>query len=206
VASWVSRTPARVCSTRTLYSHRFDDAAKRFRTLYLAECGLTCLREVLADFRPNVAARQRHIERYGSEAAADLVSEQITASWRRQNVLASAILDLDGHVVDLTDLATRQQIEIKHAALLVEHGLDHLDLHEITTARRTITQTIAGDLYDHGAAAVKFPSRLDGGNCIALFEGRGEVHIVGDVVVLTDPAPAPLVTVAQEWDLGIECT
>jgi RES domain len=188
------------------YSHRFDDSAKRFRTLYLAECDLTCLREVLADYRPNLAARQRHIERYGSEAAADLVSEQITASWRRQNVLAPAALELAGYVADLTDPGTRQQLEIIHADLLAEHGLDHLDLHEITTGRRAVTQTIAGDLYDRGASAVMFPSRLDGGKCIALFEGRGAVDIAGDVVTLTDPAPPSLVTVAREWGLGIECT
>jgi RES domain len=194
--------PLELCT----YNHRFYDAARRFRTLYLAECAVTCLREVLADFRPNHAARQHHIERYGPEAAADLVSEQITASWRRQNVLAPATLDLDGYIADLTDVATRQQIENDHVALLVEHDLEHLDLREITTGRRVVTQTIAGDLYDGGAAAVMFPSRLDGGNCIALFEGRGSVGIGGDVVLLTDPAPAPLVTVAQEWELGIECT
>lgn len=58
--------------------------------------------------------------------------------------------------------------------LLLEHGLQHLDLHEITTSRRAVTQTIAADLYDRDAtAAVRFPSRLDGGACVALFENRG---------------------------------
>jgi hypothetical protein len=78
----------------------------------------------------------------GSEAAADLVSEQITAGWRRQNVLAPAIVDLDGYIADLADVATRQEIEITQAALLVEHGLQHLNLHEIATARRIVTQTM----------------------------------------------------------------
>ena len=53
------------------FSHRFDDFHRRFRTLYCAELAETCLREVLADFRPNLAAQRRHIERYGPEAAAD---------------------------------------------------------------------------------------------------------------------------------------
>lgn len=67
-----------------------------------------------------------------------------------------------------------------------------------------ITQTIAGDLYDHGVAAVRFLSRLDGQPCVALFEGRGNVRAVGEAILLTDPAPDPLLTVATEWALELE--
>lgn len=186
------------------FSHRFDDIEHRFRTLYLAESELTCLREVLADFRPNLAARHRHVERYGPAAAADFAVPAVTAKWRQENVLARAILELDGPVVDLTKARTRQQIERRHAALLVSHGLKHLDLHEITTRRRIVTQTIAGDLFDTGVAAVRFPSSLDGNPCVALFEGRGDAHPAGDVVALTDPPPGPLLTVAREWHLDLQ--
>jgi hypothetical protein len=186
------------------FSHRFDDIEQRFRTLYLAELDETCLREVLADFRPNLKARQRHIERCGPEAIADFVTEPITAKWRRENVLVPATLELDGPVVDLIDAETRQQIEDRHAGLLVDHGLEHLDLHEITTNRRVVTQTIAGDLFNRGAAAVRFPSRLDGNACIALFEGRGVPHLAGNAVALTDPAPDPLVNVSRQWELDME--
>jgi hypothetical protein len=188
------------------FSHRFDDIERRFRTLYLAESDVTCLREVLADFRPNLEARRRHIERYGPEAAEDFVAEPVTAKWRRENVLVSATLELDGPVIDLIDIETRQEIEDRHAGLLVDHGLRHLDLHEITTDRRVVTKTIARDLFDHGAAAVRFPSRLDGNACIALFEGRGVAHLAGNVVALTDPAPSPLVVVSGQWKLDLEAT
>jgi RES domain len=186
------------------FSHRFDDIHKRFRTLYLAEHAVTCLREVLADFRPNLAARQRHIERYGPEAADDFVTEPVTAKWRQENVLVPATLDPDGPVIDLIDAQTRQQIEDRQAKLLVDHGLEHLDLHEITTDRRVVTQTIAAHLFDRGAAAVRFPSRLDGNACIALFEGRGVAHLAGNVVALTDPPPRPLVMVSGQWKLDLE--
>jgi hypothetical protein len=186
------------------FSHRFDDIHKRFRTLYLAEHAVTCLREVLADFRPNLAARRRHIERYGPEAADDFVTAPVTAKWRQENVLVPATLELDGPVVDLLDAETRQQIEDRHEGLLVDHGLEHLDLREITTDRRVVTQTIAADLFDHGAAAVRFPSRLDGNACIALFDGRGAAQLAGTVVALTDPAPPPLVTVTGQWTLELE--
>jgi hypothetical protein len=186
------------------FSHRFDDIEQRFRTLYLAEFDVTSLREVLADFRPNLEARRRHIERYGPEAADDFVTEPVTAKWRRENVLVPTTLELDGPVVDLIDAGTRQEIEDRHEGLLVDHRLEHLDLHEITTDRRVVTQTIAGDLFDRGAAAVRFPSRLDGNACIALFEGRGVAHLAGNVVALTDPAPSPLVTVSGQWKLDLE--
>ena len=70
-------------------------------------------------------------------------------------MLIAGELELDGPLVDLTDVPTRQEIERRHVELLVAHGLEHLDLHEITTKRRAVTQTIAADLYDRGAAAVR---------------------------------------------------
>jgi hypothetical protein len=154
------------------FSHRFDDIHHRFRTLYCAELPETCLREVLADFRPNLGAQSRHVERYGPEAAEDFAPEPVTARWREQHVLVPVVLRLDGALIDLTEVPTRQEIENRHVELLLEHDLDHLDLHEITTRRRVITQTIAAELFDRAAGAVRFPSRQDGSVCVALFEGR----------------------------------
>jgi hypothetical protein len=186
------------------HGHRFDDIDRRFRTLYVAEMVETCLREVLADFRPNLAARRRFLERFGPDAAEDLPDVAVTAAWRRQNVLVPLTLELEGDLIDLTDIPTRQGIEERHQALLLAHDLQHLDLHEITTSRRAVTQTIAGDLYDRGAAAVRFPSRLDGNACIALFEGRGEPHAAGEPTPLTDPAPEALQKVCATWKLDLE--
>jgi RES domain len=138
------------------FSHRFDDIYRRFRTMYCAESPETCLREVLADFRPNLGARQRHIEPYGPEAAQDFTDKPVTAQWRLQHLLVPTVLELGGPLIDLTDVPTRQEIEDRHVELLLEHGLPHLDLHEITTSRRVITQTIAAYLFDRGAGAVRF--------------------------------------------------
>ena len=147
------------------FSHRFDDVHRRFRTLYCADSAETCLREVLADFRPNLGALRRHVERYGPQAAQDFAEKPVTAQWRIQHVLVPTVLKLDGPLIDLTDVPTRQEIEHRHVELLLAHDLQHLDLHEITTGRRAITQTIAADLFDRGASAVRFPSRLDGNAC-----------------------------------------
>jgi RES domain len=186
------------------FSHRFDDIRRRFRTLYCAESPETCLREVLADFRPNLAALRRHVERYGPEAAEDFTAAPVTARWRAQHVLVPVVLRLEGPLIDLTDLPTRREIEERHIELLVEYGMDHLDLHEITTSRRVITQTIAADLFDRGASAVRFPSRLDGQACVAVFEKRGTVEAAGDPIALTDPPPEPLTKVTAPWGLALE--
>jgi RES domain len=187
------------------WNHRFDDLRRRFRTIYCAEDSRTSLREVLADFRPKLSAIRAFADAFGEDALDDLSSHPVTASWREQHVLAPAHARLDGPIVDLNDAGMRAELEKRHAALLAEHALDHLDLHEITSRRRIITQTIAADLFDHReAAAVRFPSRLDGKPALALFEDRGELVAAGEPIELTDPTPASLVEVCAEWDLTLE--
>jgi hypothetical protein len=159
---------------------------------------------VLADFRPNLGALRRHVERYGPGAVEDFATVPVTARWRTQHVLAPVRLELAGPVVDLIDVPTRQEIEDRHLELLLEYGLQHLDLHEITTSRRKVTQTIAADLFDRGAGAVRFPSRLDGNACVALFDSRGSAILNGALVALTDPPPDPLMDVAGPWRLVLE--
>jgi hypothetical protein len=191
--------PLEICE----YSHRFDDLRHRFRTVYIAELPETCLRETLADFRPKLSTIRFFQREMGAAAATDLPAWPITAAWRREHVLAPLRLKLEGPICDLTDIAQRRSIEQRHAGLLLEHDMQHLDLHEITTGRRVVTQTIAGDLFDEGVAAVRFPSHLDGNPCIAVFEGRGDLGHHGPIVTLTDPAPQQLVEVADAWHLTL---
>ncbi len=192
--------PLKICE----WSHRFDDLHHRFRTVYIAELAETSLRETLADFRPKLSAIHHFQQEMGTEAAQELAAQPITAAWRREHVLAPVGLKLHGPIYDLTDIPQRQAIEQRHAELLLKHDMQHLDLHEITTNRRIITQTIAGDLYDDGVAAIRFPSHLDGNPCIAVFEGRGALDHRGAIVTLTDPPPETLLEVAAAWDLTLQ--
>lgn len=192
--------PSAICE----WSHRFDDLRHRFRTVYVAELAETCLREVLADFRPKLSAIRRFQQEMGAESAQELAAQPITAAWRRENVLAPVRLRLDGPICDLTDVPQRQKIEERHVDLLFKHDMRHLDLHEITTTRRTITQAIAGDIYDDGAAAIRFPSCLDGNPCLAVFEGRGELEPAGEILVLTDPPSTALLKVVAPWHLDLQ--
>lgn len=195
-------TPFELCS----WNHRFDDRERRFRTVYCAEHPETSLREVLADLRPNLAAREAFVAVFGADALEDLPAAPVTARWREEHLLVSARMALDGDLADLTELEVRAELEERHAALLLDHGLEHLDLHEITARRRVVTQSIAADLFDRGVAALRFPSRLDGPPALALFEGRAVLEQVGEPVELNDPAPEPLLVVSQEWSLAVEPT
>jgi hypothetical protein len=148
------------------WNHRFDDARRRFRTVYCAERPETSLREVLADFRPNLSAQRAFAEAFGAAALEDLPAAPVTARWREEHLLASAELVLDGELIDLTDPAVRADLEQRHASLLIEHGLAHLDLHEITSRRRVVTQTIAADLFE----------RCDAGACAFLLGSMGSLR------------------------------
>lgn len=194
-------TPFELCA----WNHRFDDAQRRFRTVYCAESPETSLREVLADLRPNLEARRAFADAFGAAALEDLPAAPVTARWREEHLLAPAEMVLDGELIDLTDPAVRADLEQRHASLLIKYGLEHLDLHEITARRRVVTQTIAADLFDRcNAGALRFPSRLDGQPALVVFEGRGELVEVGDPVALTDPAPEVLLAVCREWGLELE--
>jgi hypothetical protein len=189
---------------RYSWGHRFDDLKQRHRTLYCAETPETALREVLADLRPNAAAIAKHRQMYGAGAIESLPKTSITERWRKDNLLAPCALVYSGRLLDLADPHERHEIEIRHAPLLAEHGMSHLDMHEITTRRRIVTQTIATDAHDNlDVAAIRFASSRDGYGCIALFEGRAELVAEREAIELTDPVPASLLTVADEWNLQL---
>ena len=196
----VGFVPLELCT----WSFRFDDVKRRFRSVYAAERPETAIREVLADLRPNAAAIGRYVERFGPQAAHDVPSRPVTESWRRQHVLVEVAVDAHGPIVDLCDPDARYEIGLHHAELLTAHGMDHLDLSEITARRRPVTQTIAADLHDRlGAAGVRFPSRLGGQPCLAVFEGTGELIVAGEPIALTDPAPAALRYVCAGWRMEL---
>jgi hypothetical protein len=186
------------------WNHRFDDPEQRFRTLYCAIESETALREVLADLRRDTREVANYLATFGADAIADLSAAEITADWRRQNVLVCCRINAQAEILDLTDPTVRHAMEQRHAALLAAHGMKHLDITEVTRRRRSMTRVIAADAYDElGCAGIRFPSRLDGLPCFALFEGRASLEAVNDPIYLTDPAPQQLVEVAGAWGLTL---
>jgi hypothetical protein len=190
---------------RCSWNHRFDDPEQRFRTLYCAIEPETALREVLADLRRDTQEVANYLATFGADALADLPAAEITADWRRQNVFVCCHINAQAEILDLTDPTVRHQMEQRHAALLAAHRMKHLDVTEVTQRRRSMTRVIAADAYDElGCAGIRFPSRLDGLPCFALFEGRASLEAVDDPIPLTDPAPRALENVAADWSLVLQ--
>jgi hypothetical protein len=143
-------------------------------------------------------------ELFGPDAAVAAAAGAVAPEWRAQRVLAPATLALDGELADVDDPATRTALERTHAALLAEHGMAHLDVSEVRSRTRVVTQRIGRALYEGGAAGVRFGSNLDDLPCFAVFEARGRLVAVADEPPLPLAAElAILVQVCDEYGLRL---
>jgi hypothetical protein len=186
------------------WQNRWDDPRRAYRTLYCAQEAITCLREVLADLRPNAAALTELEELFGPDAGLRAAAGAVTEEWRAQRVLAPAAMEADGALIDVDDPATRAALEREHAALLAAHDMPHLDVTEIRSRTRAVTQAIGRALYEHGAPGVRFGSNLDDQPCYALFEARGRLHLApGEPPLELTPDLAILRTVCTEYGLNL---
>lgn len=193
--------PHELCS----WEHRFDDPQREYRTLYCAEHRRTCLREILADLRPNVNTRvdfaQFQIEQGYTPDELYEPAREVTSAWRRENVLAKAKVERDGPLLDVDDVDLRAELERSHSDLLRSHGMDQLDISEIRSRNRPVTQAISRDLYSQGAAGLLFKSNLDDEQCLVVFEGIASLEDTGEPwIELTDDVPE-LLQVCAEYGL-----
>jgi hypothetical protein len=191
--------PLELCS----WQNRWDDPRRAYRTLYAARDAITCLREVLADLRPDTTMLAELRELFGRDAGLEAAAGTVPEEFRRERVLAPAAMVLDGELVDVDAPGTRAGLEREHAAMLAEHGMRHLDVAEVRSRTRVVTQHIGRTLYEQGAAAIAFGSNLDDRPCYAVFEARGHLE-PGDAapLELTDDLPE-LVAVCDEYGLRL---
>jgi hypothetical protein len=186
------------------WQNRFDDPRREYRTLYCAQDPLTCLREVLADLRPDTKTRadfeQFQLTQGVAPEEIHHPSQDVTLAWRRENTLAPAVVERNGPLADLVDRDLLEHLATQHAALLDEHNMAQLDISQITSKNRAVSQAISRDLFERGVAGLKFRSNLDAGQCIVLFETRARLQSVGRTVPLTEDHPA-LLKVCSEYGL-----
>ena len=180
------------------WANRFDHPDKAFRTLYCAEHRQTAFRENLADLRPNAKMQTEYRKMYGEDPAG-----RVTTAWRQEKVLVQgAIKILQGDLVDIDDSALRRQFERLHADLLLRHGMDHLDIAQIRSKARPITQAVTRFVADQGAAGIMYGSNLDNLLCAALFEGRALlVPVPGSTPEPLTTSHPDLVTICNEFGL-----
>lgn len=168
------------------WQQRWDDPRREYRTLYCAQRPETCLVEVLADLRPNTRMLVDLADVMGETAELLQAAGVVEPSWRAVHALQSARPLLGGELADVEGLVLRRELERRHAALLAAHDMDHLNISEIRSQTRTVTQTIGRHLYEDGYAGVAFSSNLDGHRCFALFEGRAELQPDGEALAMSE--------------------
>ncbi len=191
------------------WEHRFDDPRHEYRTLYGAQHKITCLREVLADLRPESRVRVEFAEFQLAQGVApdelDVPAQEVTHAWRRAHVLAPARVERTGPIVDLDQPALLEQLAMKHAVLLAEHGMAYLNISQIRSKTRPVTQAISRDLYEQGVACIQFRSNQDDARCLVLLEGRARLRPDGHAIPLTEDLPE-LLQVCSEYSLALKAS
>jgi hypothetical protein len=168
---------------------------------------VTCLREVIADLRPNAKARAdfEQFQLAAGVAPGDIErpARTVTHAWRSRHALAPARVERDGIFVELDNPRLREQLADAHAALLAEHGMPQLDIFQRRSKDRPVTQAISRSLYERGVAGLLFRSNLDDKRCLVLFEGRARLRAFGRAKPAPEDIP-DLLRVCAEYGLLLE--
>src|SRR5258708_4137454 len=105
------------------WNHRFDDPKHEYRTLYCAAEQITCLREVLADLRPNAKERAELNRLFPGQNELQ-PRAVVMPKWRKAHVLAEADIHItQGNIVDIDNVGVRQMLEEEFAELLEKYHL-----------------------------------------------------------------------------------
>lgn len=160
---------------------------------------------MLADLRPNTRMLAELAELFGDDRALAEAAGAVSAGeLRARRVLAQPDMRLEGPLVDVDEPAVLTDLERRHAALLAEHDMEHLDISQIRSEDRIVTQTIGRSLHADGAAGIAFGSNRDDQPCFALFEGRAALEpLEPPVVVALDDELDILVEVAAAYRLRL---
>jgi uncharacterized protein YukE len=120
-------------------------------------------------------------------------------------MLAPAVIRVESgtEIADLGDQILLRQLEMEHAKLLADYGIEHLDIEQVMTTHRAVTQAISRSLYENGACGIRYYSHLDMQPCFAVFEGRTELEAAGDFEPLTDDIPE-LLQVASDYHIVLQ--
>lgn len=183
-------TPRHLCG----WNNRFDDPKREYRTIYAADKKETCLREVLADLRPNAKFLADFDKVFGADPAL-AAAGRVTRAWRARHSLVRAGIDLDsGTMAELESAPVMRELSRRLGA--------RLDVAKLRSRDRDLTRKASRLLYDAGHAGIGFRSRLDTVPCHALFEGRARLTRLGPEIPLKGPIKE-LIAVCAEYGLTL---
>jgi hypothetical protein len=191
-------TPHHLCG----WNHRFDDPRREYRTIYAADKKETCLREVLADLRPDKKAVAEFKKLFGDDDAVECAG-RVTKAWREKHVLVEVGITVSsGKMADIDSAGILADLSERLRRELAERKLKRLDAVRIRSQDRDLTRAASRLLHDDGHAGIDFRSRLDKVPCHALFEGRARLDRIGAAIPLSGRFPE-LLAVCAEYSLRL---
>jgi hypothetical protein len=151
-------------------SGRFDDPAGEFRVLYATVQRRAAFVEILARFRPSLEALAALEAVTNSDEP--LPRPVVPPDWYHRRAVGRLRLAGRQRWLDLRSIQTREALRAELAQMLLEVGLEDLDLSGVVGPRRRLTQAIARRAYEGGCSGLVYSSRFDAAlTCWAIFEG-----------------------------------
>jgi hypothetical protein len=189
-------TPRHLCG----WNHRFDDPSRGYRTIYAADKKETCLREVLADLRPDKKTIADFKKLFGEDDALDFAG-RVPRAWRKKHALAQAdVVTTSGAMAEIESASVLTGLSRRLSRELAARKLKRLDITRLRSQARGLTRAASRLLHDDGHCGIRFRSRLDKIYCHALFEGRAHLRPRGGAISLTGPVPE-LIAVCADYGL-----
>lgn len=157
---------------------------------------------MLADLKPDTRALREFEKLFGRSAVHDLKGP-VPWAWREKKALAPAHIEAVGNIVEIDAYDTLRHLERGHAEFLADHGIENLNISELRSKQREVTQHLARAMYDAGYAGVAFGSNENNRRCFALFEDRATLESAGDPIPMTEDH-ADLLEAAHRAGLRLE--
>ena len=178
---------------------RFDDPAGEYRVLYAGQ-RRTCFLETLAPLRPSVETlAAMHAVTGTDEPVPPAV---VPPDWYQKRAVATLHLLPGQRWLDVRATETLEALRLEFAEELVRWGISDLDLSDLMSRDRRLTQAISRWAHERGYQGVVYASRLESGaNLWAIFEGaQFEAVGVAQPILPDDP---DLVAAAHTFGLAI---
>jgi hypothetical protein len=188
---------------RARQGNRFDVAGGG--VLYAATDASTCFHEVCSRFRPSPF--YKNLDTSLDAAAGFQIG--IPGDWRFNRRVYDLRVETELPFVDISDYRTWKWLEGRLRGLLYERGLEHIDAKDVYSDDRTLTRAFAGEIYTATCddarpmfAGIRYESRLNNGECWAIFEDSAvEVTVLEErVISIDDP---DLDAWARQWDVPL---
>lgn len=177
--------------------------------LYAASTAYTCFAETMSRFRPTPAIRTLLASEPRDDDSRFMVCGGIPQAWRlRRRIFSLGLVD-PLPFVDIEAPTTLTYLEevLSGTLLALDYGADNLDIADVRNKDRRLSRAISTHFYaaqdelGHPLyAGVRYRSRLDSGDCWAIFEGT-EVQVLEDQSRPIERDDPDLQRLVDEWGL-----